>query len=224
VSTEKEKRIIVLNKENKNSREISKLTRSSFGTISRVLEKARNEEKALAQRKTMMEEETQAGARYTQAMTMFSMGKSPIDVAKKITGMKADEVLAIHVDYMKLNNAKELARIYVKARPYISSLLRLYERTREENIKQDDLVYSIKNFKDLRILTGKIFSSTNQLEGLQTYLAEIQKTVYSLLRQKRELENTIRSYRSKELHYRKRFKSFSEYEAFEEEFDKRRYL
>jgi hypothetical protein len=220
LSTEKEKRIIALNKENKNSREISKLTRSSFGTIGRVLEKARNEEKALAQRRTMMEEETQAGARYTQAMNMFSRGKSPIDVAKKIAGMKADEILAIHVDYLKLNNAKELARIYVKARPYVSSLLRLYERMREENIKQEDLVYSLKNFKDLRILIDKILSSTNQLERSQASLAETQRAVYSWVRQKRKLESTIRNYQRMELHYRKKFKSFKEYEALEEEFDK----
>jgi hypothetical protein len=169
----------------------------------------------------MMEKEIHAGARYTQAMNMFSWGKSPIDVAKKIMGMKADEILAIHVDYLELKNAKELARIYLNARPYLSSFLRLYERTRQENIKQDDLVYILKNFKDLRILTGKIFYASNQLERLQASLAEAQKAVYSLVCQKRKLESTIKSYQSKELHYRKRFKSFREYEAFEEEFDKR---
>lgn len=87
------------------------------------MEKAEEEEKTLVQNKTKLEEETQAGARYTKAMEMFSRGKRNIDIAKEITGMGADEILSIQEDYWKLNNAEELARIYANSKVYLSSLL-----------------------------------------------------------------------------------------------------
>jgi DNA repair ATPase RecN len=220
MTTEKEKRIIALNKEGKTSREISEQTRSSFGTISKVLKMAEDEEKRLAQKKTNIEEDSQAAARYRQAMEMLSRGKSNIDIVKKITGMKADEMLSIQTDYWRLNNAEDLARIYAKYRPYLSSLLRLYERTRQENIDQDDLVYSLKHFKELRVLNNKIFSASDRLEGLQDTLVETQKAVHSLERKKQNLESVIKGYENKVLHYREKFKSFRDFEDIEDELDK----
>lgn len=93
--SEKDKQIIDLKKHGKTIREIAEKTQSSFSTISRVLKMAEDQEMAIAQNKTMQEEENQARARYTQAMKMFSQGKSNIEVAKNITGMRADEILSI---------------------------------------------------------------------------------------------------------------------------------
>jgi dihydrodipicolinate synthase/N-acetylneuraminate lyase len=99
-------------------------------------------------------------------MEMFSRGKRNIDIAKEITGMGADEILSIQEDYWKLNNAEELARIYANSKVYLSSLLLLYSHMRQENIDKEDLVYALKNFKELRLLNEEIFSAIDHLERL----------------------------------------------------------
>ena len=224
MSTEKEKLIISLKKQGKTIRQIAEQTQSSFSTISNILKKAEDEERKLAQKKTVGEEETQKGARYTQAMKMFSRGKSTIDVVKKISGMKADEVLALHADYLELKKAKELARAYREDRPYLSSLLRLYERTRQENITQDDFVLAMQDVKRLRSLDKKIFSAIDYLGRLESALNETKNKVHHLERKKQNLETMIEGYENKVLQYRKMFKSFRDYQALEEELDKHRKL
>jgi chromosome segregation ATPase len=218
--TEKDKQIIALKKEGRTVRQIAQLTRSSFGTISSVLKKAEDEEKTIVQNKTMLEEDNQAGAKYTQAMEMFSRRKSNIDIAKKITGMKADEILSIQEDYWRLNDAEELARIYANSRSYLSSLLLLYNRMRQENIDQDDLVFALKDFKELRYLNEKIFSASDRLEQLLYTLTETRKDVHSLEHKMRKLESIIENYENKVLQYREKFKSFREFEAITDDIDK----
>ena len=220
MTTKKEKRIIALNKEGRTFREISEQTRSSFATISKVLKQAEDEESKLAQKKAMVEEDAQSAVRYKRAMDMLSRGKSNIDIVKKITGMRADEMLSIRKQYCELNDADDLARIYANFRPYLSKLLCVYKRMRLEHIDEDDLVYSLKHFKELRFLNNKIFSARNRLERLLKTLTETQKDVDSLKRKKQNLESITKGYENKVLEYRKRFKSFRDFEKIEDRLDK----
>jgi hypothetical protein len=218
--TEKDKQIIAHKKQGKTVRQIAQLTRSSFGTISCVLKKDEDEEEAIVHDKAMLEEDTQAGARYTQAMEMFSRGKSNIDIAKKITGMKADEILSIQADYLKLNDAEELARIYANCRPYVSAILRLHDRMRQGNIGQDDLVFALQDFKELRFLNEKIFSARDRLERLLNTITGTRKSVHSLEHKMQNLESIIESYENKVAQYREKFKLFREFEALTQELDR----
>jgi hypothetical protein len=218
--TKKDKEIIALRKEGKTVRQIAQLTRSSFGTIGIVLEKAEEEEKTFVQNKTMLEEDTQERARYTKAMEMFSRGKRNIDIAKEITGMRADEILSIQEDYWKLNDAEELARIYANSKSYLSFLLLLYSHMRQENIDKDDLVYALKNFKELRLLNEEIIAAIDHLEQLSNTRIKTQNDIHSSEHKMRLLERIIEKYENEISQYREKLKSFREFEAMTDELDK----
>jgi predicted nucleic acid-binding Zn-ribbon protein len=88
---------------------------------------------------------------------------------------------------------------------------------RQENIDQDDLVYSLKHFKELRVLNNKIFCTSDRLEGLKNTLVETQKAVDSLERKKQNLKSIIKGYEDKVLRYRKSFASFRDFESIEDQ-------
>ena len=179
--TDKEKNIIALKRQGKNIRQIAEQTQSSFSTISSVLKEADEEERIVAQKKIKLEQDNHASATYSRALVMFSQGKRNIDVAK-ITGLKADEIISIRKDYWKLIEADELAQLYEQVEPYLSSLLNLDKRMRRENIDQDDIVWSLNHFKELRFLRVKIIRARANLERLQNELFETHNASISLVR------------------------------------------
>ena len=181
--TDKEKIIIALKRQGKNIRQIAEQTQSSFSTISSVLKEADEEERIVAQKKIKLEQDNHASATYSRALVMFSQGKRNIDVAK-ITGLKADEIISIRKDYWKLIEADELAQLYEQVEPYLSSLLNLDKRMRRENIDQDDIVWSLNHFKELRFLRVKISRARDNLERLQNKLFETHNASISLVRRK----------------------------------------
>jgi DNA-binding NarL/FixJ family response regulator len=125
--TEKERRIVALKREGKTVREIADLTNSSFTTINDAWQKAEEEERLATEKKIKVEEEKDASDRYTKALDLFSRGKSNIEVATS-TGLKADEVISIRIDYWRLIRADELVLLYNQNRRRLLSVL---EQTRE---------------------------------------------------------------------------------------------
>ena len=218
--TDKEKIIIALKRQGKNIRQIAEQTQSSFSTISSVLKEADEEERIVAQKKIKLEQDNHASATYSRALVMFSQGKRNIDVAK-ITGLKADEIISIRKDYWKLIEADELAQLYEQVEPYLSSLLNLDKRMRRENIDQDDIVWSLNHFKELRFLRVKISRARDNLERLQNELFETHNASISLVRRKQRLEAIIQNCENQVSSYREKFKSFREFEAIGEELDKK---
>ena len=218
--TDKEKIIIALKRQGKNIRQIAEQTQSSFSTISSVLKEADEEERIIAQKKIKLEQDDHASATYSRALVMFSQGKTNIDVAK-ITGLKADEIISIRKDYWKLIEADELAQLHEQVKPYLSSLLNLDKRMRRENIDQDDIVWSLNHFKELRFLRDKIIRARANLERLQDKLFETHNAWTSLVRRKQRLEAIIQNCEYQISSYREKFKSFREFEAIGEELDKK---
>jgi ribosome recycling factor len=91
---EREKLVLDLYNEGKNTREIAEEARMSFRDIGAILNKAIEE-------KETSKEQADGVSQSTQAYKLFSEGKSPIQVAVALN-MREPEVAKLYVEYWKL--------------------------------------------------------------------------------------------------------------------------
>ena len=188
--TEKERRIVALKREGKTVREIANLTNSSFTTINDAWQKAEEEERLATEKKIKVEEEKDDSDRYTKALGLFSQGKSNIEVATS-TGLKADEVISIRIDYWRLIRADELALLYNQNRRRLLSVLELDKRIKQEGVNEDNIVEALNHIGDLRSLREKIERRRARLRRLNDIILKAQDERRWLTRRRQRLEDRV---------------------------------
>src|SRR4051812_8800388 len=110
---QKEKRVIELYKLGKTIREIAKEVHMSFGDISSIIKKFTGED------------QEKITSKDTQAIKLFSQGKTPVDVVIELD-LISDEVNRVYREFWKLKRLYQLYSIYDEIKNDVPSLLKLF--------------------------------------------------------------------------------------------------
>jgi hypothetical protein len=185
---QRERLVLDLYNQGKNTREIAEESRMSFSAIGAILKKAEQENET-------SKEQTEKMSQAAQAYKLFSEGKNPIDVAV-ILNLRHAEVSELYKEYWGLNNLHELNQIYEQIKGDIGSFLNLYKLARAAGMNTPQII---------RLLT----IANNHLPAVEQRCEKLKREVHSLEADKRnsaiifqelsdqisELRNTRDSYR-----------------------------
>jgi transposase len=116
---QRERLVLDLYNQGKNTREIAEEARMSFSAIGAILKKAEKENETSKER-------TEKMSQAAQAYKLFSEGKSPVDVAITLNLRQAD-VTELYNEYWNLKNLHELNQVYEEIKGDIHSFVKLYK-------------------------------------------------------------------------------------------------
>lgn len=189
-----------MKKEGKTVREIAEITKSSFATITSVVNDAEDEEMIIANGRTRQEEKKQSDEKYKRALQMFAQGKKNVEVATSI-GLLAVEVISYRKEYWKLIGSDKLVTLYDRIEPNISSIVKVAEITEQEGISDNETRRILRHFKVLRTLDDKIYQAQAQLDHLYRNILEAQKGLQSFNQEKTRLEGEIERLKNEKSEY-----------------------
>jgi hypothetical protein len=122
---QKKQYVIQLHKENKNIRDINKLTHMSFRDIGAIIKEY---EDGVERENGQLEErndDTKSKSKTTQAIKLFSEDKNLVDVVITLD-LQPDEVRDIYRQFLQLQNMHELVRVFDEMQNFLPSLLELF--------------------------------------------------------------------------------------------------
>ena len=195
---EKEEFVIRLYKENKSIREIAKLMHMSFRDIGQILNKLKEEKRRqegdLDERDDVNDT---SKSKVTQAIKLFSEGKTPIDVAIALD-LPADEVRAIYREYWELKGMYRLAQIYEEAKYDLRTFLRLHKIVNDLGMGEQEIINVLKlaNNNELPYLQEKVEYFRNQINILELEKSKCTNDVLALNRRIDDLTETVSIYES----------------------------
>ncbi len=189
---QKEQYVKELYKQDKTIREITQRVHMSPRDIGVIIKKVKLElERGRGQLEEKDDYDTESKSKTTQAIKMFSEGKTPVDVAVGLD-LPPDEVREIYRQFLELNNMYKLVEVYDEMQNYLPSLLELFRIIESRGINKSDIidVLMLINTGRLPYLQKKVANLTSGIEWLEN---EIKKKEYNL---------SVLDNRTKELKYR----------------------
>jgi hypothetical protein len=122
--------------------------------------------------------DTESKSQTTQAIKMFSEGKTPVDVVIELD-LPADEVREIYRQFLELKNMYKLIEVYDEMQNYLPSLLELFRIIESRGLNKNDIVdvLMLINTGQVPFLQKKVANLTNAIEWLGN---EIKKKEYIL--------------------------------------------
>jgi hypothetical protein len=191
---DKEQLVIKLHEEGKTIREIAQQVRMSFKDIGTIIRRIDGQEDDI-ETKDLKNKSPE-----TKALSLFSSGKKPIDVAIELN-LSASEVQNILEEFWVLNELDELALVYLEIKNHLTLFLRLFHIMKKNRlINQKDIQTVLKYAAfDLPSLENRIQQSTSdvidmewkmkrlvdEVVKLNSYLSQLKKL---LKRHKMEIE------------------------------------
>ncbi|MGI9011812.1 MAG: hypothetical protein ACR2F1_11580 [Nitrososphaeraceae archaeon] len=140
---EKEKRVKELHLEGKTIREIAKEVYMSFRDIGRIIKRyANNKLRLESKRESPIQ--IRKLLRCTKAYILFLNGKSPVEVAIDLQ-LDYGEVRKYWTEFMRLQNMKDLANIYIDNEYNLDYLLHIYFFMLRNNIPKKDCEIVLRN-------------------------------------------------------------------------------
>jgi hypothetical protein len=189
---QKEQYVKELYKQDKTIREIIQRVHMSPRDIGVIIKKVKMEvERERGQLEEKNDYDTESKSKTTQAIKMFSEGKTPVDVAVGLD-LPADEVQEIYRQFLGLKNMHKLVEVYDEMENYLPSLLELFRIIESRGINKNDIidVLMLINTGQVPYLQKKVANLTSAASWLEN---EIKKKEYNL--------STLNS-RTRELTYR----------------------
>jgi transposase len=116
---QRERLVLDLYNQGKNTREIAEEARMSFSAIGAILKRAEQENETSKKRTEKMSEAA-------QAYKLFSEGKSPVDVAIELN-LRQAEVSEFYREYWELKQLYDLNQVYEEIKGDIHSFVKLYK-------------------------------------------------------------------------------------------------
>jgi hypothetical protein len=185
---QRERLVLDLYNQGKNTREIAEEARMSFSAIGAILKKSEQENET-------SKEQTEKMSQAAKAYKLFSDGKSPVDVAI-VLNLRQAEVTEFYREYWKLKQLYDLSQVYEEIKDDISSFVNLYRLSMAAGMNTQHVVNLLK-------------IANNHLPAVEQRCQELKREVYSLEGDKRnsvmilqelsdqisDLSNTSDSYR-----------------------------
>ena len=189
---QKEQYVRELYKQDKTIREIIQRVHMSPRDIGVIIKKVKLEvERERGQLEEKDDYDIESKSKITQAIKLFSEGKTPVDVVIGLD-LPADEVREIYRQFLGLKNMYKLVEVYDEMQNYLPSLLELFRIIESRGINKNDIidVLMLINTGQLPYLQKKVANLTSAASWLEN---EIKKKEYIL--------STLNS-RTRELTYR----------------------
>ena len=176
---QKEQYVIELYKQDKTIREIIQRVHMSPRDIGVIIKKVKLQvERERGQLEEKDDYDTESKSKNTQAIKMFSEGKTPVDVVIRLD-LPADEVREIYRQFLELKNMYKLVEVYDEMENYLPSLLELFRIIESRGISKNDIidVLMLINTGRLPYLQKKVANLTSAASWLEN---EIKKKEYNL--------------------------------------------
>jgi hypothetical protein len=176
---QKEQYVIELYKQDKKIREIMQRAHMSPRDICVIIKKVKLQvERERGQLEEKDDYDTESKSKNTQAIKMFSEGKTPVDVVIALD-LPADEVREIYRQFLELNNMYNLVEVYDEMQNYLPSLLELFRIIESRGIDKNDIidVLLLINTGQVPFLQKKVANLTSAASWLEN---EIKKKEYNL--------------------------------------------
>ena len=176
---QKEQYVIELYKQDKKIREIIQRVHMSPRDIGVIIKKVKLEvERERGQLEEKDDYDTESKSKNTQAIKMFSEGKTPVDVVIGLD-LRPDEVQEIYRQFLELKNMYKLVEVYDEMENYLPSLLELFRIIESRGINKNDILNVLKiiNTGQLPYLQKKVANLTYGIDWLEN---EIKKKEYNL--------------------------------------------
>ena len=176
---QKEQYVIELYKQDKTIREIIQRVHMSPRDIGVIIKKVKLQvERERGQLEEKDDYDTESKSKNTQAIKMFSEGKTPVDVVIGLD-LRPDEVQEIYRQFLELKNMYKLVEVYDEMENYLPSLLELFRIIESRGINKNDIlnVLMLINTGRLPCLQKKVANLTSAASWLEN---EIKKKEYNL--------------------------------------------
>ena len=189
---QKEQYVRELYKQDKKIIEIIQRVHMSSRDVSAIIKRVKLQvERERGQLEEKDDYDTESKSKNTQAIKMFSEGKTPVDVVIGLD-LPADEVQEIYRQFLELKNMYTLVEVYDEMQNYLPSLLELFRIIESRGINKNDIidVLMLINTGQVSYLQKKVANLTSAASWLEN---EIKKKEYNL---------SVLDNRTKELMYR----------------------
>jgi DNA-binding CsgD family transcriptional regulator len=164
IYTEREREVLELYNEGKNTRDIAKIQRMSLRDISFILKKhGVNHGIGIIKDNN---NQSHSSEKATQAYKLFSEGKKPVEVAIQLS-LSEKEVTRYYTEYWRLNRLYSLYHIYQESKGNLSYILKLCRLAKRQEITADNIEWFV-NMVDI---------GTYNLPELQKQYAKLQDEV-----------------------------------------------
>ena len=176
---QKEQYVRELYKQDKKIREIIQRVHMSPRDIGAIIKKVKLEvERERGQLEEKDDYDIESKSKNTQAIKLFSEGKTPVDVVIGLD-LPADEVREIYRQFLELKNMHKLVEVYDEMQNYLPSLLELFRIIESRGINKNDIidVLMLINTGQLPYLQKKVANLTSAASWLEN---EIKKKEYNL--------------------------------------------
>jgi hypothetical protein len=158
---EKEKLVIRLHKEGKTIREIAHIGHLSFTDIGKIIRKINGQKDETIDLKTKSKD--------TQALYLFSIGKTPLEVKFKLD-IPTSDVYDLQEEYWALDQLHELAFVFSEIKNFLPSFIQLYRSLKERKMLNEEYLSSFLKHAgyDLPELTYRLQLLANELIDLES--------------------------------------------------------
>ncbi len=177
---ETEEHVVRLHKEGKTTREISKVVHKNFTYIGAVLRRRFPEEYVNNNSTTTSIE--------TQAVKLFSKGKGPIYVVRKLN-IKIEEAKRLYSDYLDATNHHTLTQVYKEVGETLPIFLKLFFRIREANVGVDNVANVVELIDKIPHIENQYKEVSDNLRITIEQEHRVMNEISRLERQKTALQN-----------------------------------
>jgi hypothetical protein len=188
-SEQKEKLVLELHNQGKNSREIAEIARMSFREIGRILRNADKQKEA--EQKQAREELLSS-----QAYKLFSEGKTPAEVAIELK-IRAPQAIIFYREYWDLVQLGSLNQIYRETKHDIWYFVELYRLAKAGGFRVEHIVRLLRIANnDLPLVDCKYESLKTDVKTLEEYKRNLEGRLGDLNNQITEASNCVEYYKA----------------------------
>jgi hypothetical protein len=159
---EKEELVNKLYLDGKPIREIAQQAHLSFGTIGKIIRRmnGQNNNNEIDLKDKSIE---------TQAIYLFSIGKTPLEVAIQLN-LPASEVHDLQEEFWALNQLYELAFVYGEIKNFLPSFMKLYRCLKEHEMLNEEYIFNLLKYAghDIPELTYRMQRLANEVIVLES--------------------------------------------------------
>jgi hypothetical protein len=159
---EKEELVTKLYLDGKPIREIARQTHLSFGTIGKIIRQinGQNNNYELDLKDKSIE---------TRAIYLFSIGKTPLEVAIELN-LPSAEVHDLQEEFWALNQLHELAFVYGEIKNSLPSFMKLYRCLKEHKMLNEEYISNLLKYAghDIPELIYRLQRLANEVIGLES--------------------------------------------------------
>ncbi len=189
VSEQKERLVLDLHDQGKNSREIAEIARMSFREIGKILRNAVKEKEA-------EQEQAREELLSSQAYNLFSEGKTPAEVAIELK-IRAPQAIIFYREYWDLVRLGSLNQIYREINHDIWYFVELYRLAKAGGFRVGHVVRLLRTANsDLPLVDCKYENLKTDVKRLEEYKRNSEGRLRDLENQITEASNYVEYYRA----------------------------